>query len=134
MLYSLDNPCKICSGWQHGTLVTFDDIDIVPVVKTHIFHNIMIKACDSLTLRSTGFDTKGKNTTLLHILLAASMSVGLTWERAHLLVDSGSEHPPLISQSFADRMGLRGPLAGGATQANGDYWPLYDVGQLHLEW
>jgi len=29
-------------------------------------------------------------------------------------------------------MGLRGPLAGGATQANGDYLPLYDVGQLHL--
>jgi len=29
-------------------------------------------------------------------------------------------------------MGLRGPLAGGATQANGDYLPLYDVGQLEM--
>jgi len=29
-------------------------------------------------------------------------------------------------------MGLRGPLARGATQANGDYLPLYDVVQLHL--
>jgi len=29
-------------------------------------------------------------------------------------------------------MGLRGPLAGGATQANGDYLPLYYVGQLHM--
>jgi len=29
-------------------------------------------------------------------------------------------------------MGLHGPLAGGATQANSDYLPLYDVGQLHL--
>jgi hypothetical protein len=29
-------------------------------------------------------------------------------------------------------MGLHGSLAGGATQANGDYLPLYDVGQLHL--
>ena len=47
--------------------------------------------------------------------------------------DSGSEHPPLISQSLADQMGLRGPLAGGATQANGEYLPLYDVGQLHME-
>ena len=44
---------------------------------------------------STGLDTKGKNTTILPILLAASMSVGPTWERARLLVDSGSEHPPL---------------------------------------
>ena len=44
------------------------------------------------------------------------------------------EHPPLLSQSLADRMGLRRlePLAGGATQANSDYLPLYDVGQLHL--
>ena len=83
-------------------------------------------------VRSTGLDTKGKNTTILPILLAASMSVGPTWERARLLVDSGSEHPPLISQSLADRMGLRRSLAGGATQANGDYLPLYDVGQLHL--
>ena len=81
---------------------------------------------------STSLDTKGKHTTILPILLAASMSVGPTWERARLLVDSGSEHPPLISQSLADRMGLRGPLAGGATQANGDYLPLYDVGQLHM--
>ena len=48
------------------------------------------------------------------------------------MVDSGSEHPPLISQSLADRMGLRGTLAGGATQANGDYLPLYDVSQLHM--
>jgi len=29
-------------------------------------------------------------------------------------------------------MRLHGPLTGGATQANGDYLPLYDVGQLHL--
>jgi len=85
-----------------------------------------------LSVSSTGLDTKGKNTTILRILLAASVSVGPTWERARLLEDSGSEHPPRISQSLADRMGLRGPLAGGATQANGDYLPLYDVGQLDL--
>jgi len=69
---------------------------------------------------------------MLPILLAASISVGPAWERARLLVDSGSEHPPLISQSLTDQMGLHGPLAGGATQANSDYLPLYDVGQLHL--
>ena len=48
------------------------------------------------------------------------------------MVDSGNEHPPLISQSLVDRMILRGPLAGGATQANSDYLPLYDVGELHM--
>ena len=83
-------------------------------------------------IRTTGLDTMGKNTTILPILLAVSMSVGPTWEQARLLVDFGSEHPPLISQSLADQMELRGPLAGGATQANGDYLPLYDVGQLQL--
>ena len=83
-------------------------------------------------IRPSGLDTRGTDTTILPILLAASMSVGPAWERAHLLVDSGSEHPPLISQSLADWMGLHGPLAGGATQANGDYLPLYDAGQLHL--
>jgi len=81
---------------------------------------------------STGLADKGKNVTILPILLAGSRSVGPTWERARLLVDSGSEHPPLISQSLADRMGLRGPLTGGSTQANGEYLPLYDVGQLHM--
>jgi len=84
-------------------------------------------------VRSTGLDTKGKNTTLLPILLAASMSVGPTWELARLLVDFGNEHPPLISQSLADWMGFHAPLAAGATQANSDYLPLYDVGQLDLE-
>jgi len=83
-------------------------------------------------IRPSGLDTRGTDTTILPILLAASMSVGPAWERARLLVDSGSEHPPLISQSLADWMGLHGPLAGGATQANEDYLPLYDVGLLHL--
>jgi len=81
---------------------------------------------------STGLADKGKNATILPILLAASMSVGPTWERVRLLVDSGSDHPPLISQSLADLMGLCGPLAGGATEGNGEYLPLYDVGQLHM--
>jgi len=69
---------------------------------------------------------------LMSMLVGASMAVGPEWEKARLLVDSGSEHPPLISQDLADRMGLRGTLAGGATQANGEYLPLYDVGKLHL--
>jgi len=103
--------------------------------KLHLLHQ---RKTESITqhmgyvmrVRSTGLDTKGKYTTILAILLAASMSVGPTWERVRLLVDSRSEHPPLNIQSLADRMGLRGPLAGGATQANSDYLPLYDVDQL----
>jgi len=109
----------------------------VTVNKLHLLHQ---RKTGSITqhmgyvkrVRSTGLDTRGKNTTILPILLAAPMSVGPTWERARLLVDSKSEHRPLISQSLADRMGLRRPLAGGATQANGDYLPLYNVGQLQL--
>jgi len=37
-----------------------------------------------------------------------------------------------MSPSLADQMGLHGPLAGGATQTNAEYLPLYNVGKLHL--
>jgi len=48
------------------------------------------------------------------------------------LVDSGSEHPPLISQTLADKLGLQGPIAGGATEANGAFLPLRDVGNIDM--
>jgi len=79
-----------------------------------------------------GHEVNKMNTSMLSILVAASMTVGPAWERTRLLMYSGSEHPPLISQLLSDWMGLHGPLAGGATQANGDYLPLYEVGKLHL--
>ena len=77
-------------------------------------------------VRPSGIDTRGTHTTILPVLLAVSMSVAPAWERACLLVDSGSEHLALISQSLADQMGLHEPLAGGTTQANGDYRFLWD--------
>jgi len=48
-------------------------------------------------IQFTGLDTRGTDTTILPILLATFMLVGPTRERARLLVDSGSEHLPLIS-------------------------------------
>lgn len=53
---------------------------------------------------------------LLTVLMGASLAAGPSWEKASLLVDSGSGHPPLLSQNLANRMGL----TGGATQA--DSW------------
>ena len=50
------------------------------------------------------------------------------WQPARVLVDSGSEHPPLISQDLADRMGMTGVRAGGATQADGACMPFFDIG------
>jgi len=47
--------------------------------------------------------------------IATSMAVGPNWQ---LVVDSGSEHPPLISQDLADCMGITGVRAGRATQAD----------------
>jgi len=38
-------------------------------------------------IRPSGLETRGTDTTILPILLAASMSVGPAWERARLLVD-----------------------------------------------
>jgi len=60
------------------------------------------------------------------------MAVGLHWQPARVLVDSGSEHPPLISQDLADHMGMTGVRAGGATQADGTCLPLFDIGRLDL--
>jgi len=50
------------------------------------------------------------------MFLASSMAVGPAWERACPMVDLGSEHPLLISQSLADQMGLHGPLAARSGQ------------------
>ena len=113
----------------HSEKVTGNKLHLIQQRKTGSIaqHMVYVKRHG---IRSTGLDIRGTETTILRILLAASMSVGPTWERARLLVDSWSEHPPLINQSLADQMGLRGPLAGGATQANSDYLPLYDVDQL----
>ena len=47
---------------------------------------------------TTGLDTKGNHTTILPILLAASMSVGPTWERARLWWTPGVNiHPSLVN-------------------------------------
>ena len=80
----------------------------------------------------TGFIRQIPMGTLLTVLMGASLAVGPSWEKARLLVDSGSEHPPLISQNLANRMGLTGYRMGGATQADGKVLPLYDVGNLEL--
>ena len=48
-------------------------------------------------------------------------------------MDSGSEHPPLLSQSLVDQFRLDGPVTGGATQANESSLPLKDVGELEFE-
>lgn len=55
------------------------------------------------------------------------------WKRAHVLVDSGSQQPPLVSLGFARELGLRqGRRVAGASQAGGASLPLYDVGTLQL--
>ena len=60
------------------------------------------------------------------------MAQGPEWTKARVLVDSGSEHPPLLSQKLADSLSLGGPLVGGATQADSAFLPLHDVGSLHI--
>ena len=63
---------------------------------------------------------------------AGSRSSG-PWKRAHILVDSGSQQPPLISMEFASTLGVTtGPSRTGAAQAGGAAIPIYDVGPLQL--
>ena len=57
---------------------------------------------------------------------------GSEWAKAQVLVDSGSEHPPLISQNMADQLGLAGPISGEATQADVAFLPLRDVGNVDM--
>ena len=63
---------------------------------------------------------------------AGSRSSG-PWKRTHILVDSGSQQPPLICMEFASTLGVTmGPSRTGAAQAGGAAIPIYDVGPLHL--
>ena len=54
-------------------------------------------------------------------MVCTAVAHGSKWAKARVLVDSGSEHPPLISQNMADKLGLAGLISGGATQADGAF-------------
>jgi len=43
---------------------------------------------------------------MLTAMVCATLAVGDEWTKAGALVDSGSEHPPSISQSLPDQLGL----------------------------
>ena len=55
--------------------------------------------------------------TTMAALVCASLAQGPSWDKARLLVDSGSEHPPLISTRMAKQLGLEGQVVSAATQA-----------------
>jgi len=65
-------------------------------------------------------------------MVCTAVAHGSEWAKVRVLVDSGSEHPLLISQSMADKLGLTGPISGGATQADGAFLPLRDVGNVDM--
>ena len=62
------------------------------------------------------------------ILLAAGVASAV-WRPAKVLVDSGSQQPPLLSGEFARRLGCQpGAPSGAAAQADGSLLRLYSVG------
>ena len=65
-------------------------------------------------------------------MVCTAVAHGSEWAKARVLVDSGSEHLPLISQNMADKLGLAGPISGEATQADGAFLPLRDVGNVDI--
>jgi len=65
-------------------------------------------------------------------LVCATLTKGPSWDKARLLIDSGSEHPSLISTRMANQLGLEGQVVSAATQANSDILPLSDMGSLEL--
>jgi len=66
------------------------------------------------------------------VMVCTAVAHGSEWAKARVLLDSGSKHPPLISQSMADKLGLAGPMSGEATQADGTFLPLRDVGNVDM--
>ena len=55
------------------------------------------------------------------------------WLRASVLVDSGSQQVPLVSESFAQALGVaKGPLSGVAAQADGSPVRLWQAGPMSL--
>jgi len=70
--------------------------------------------------------------TTMTALVCASLAQGQAWDKVRLLVDSGSEHPPLISTRMTAQLGLEGQVVSAATQANNEILPLSDVRCLQL--
>jgi hypothetical protein len=54
------------------------------------------------------------------------------WRPTKILVDSGSQQPPLMSASLANEMGLSGIQVDGAECANAEILPIYSVGSVYL--
>ena len=77
-------------------------------------------------------DPMGQNVpSMFTAMVCTAVAPGPKWAKARVLVDSGSENPPLISQT--DRLGLDGPISGEAT-ADGAFLPLRDDGNVDLTW
>ena len=70
--------------------------------------------------------------TLMSAMVCAAMLQGPEWTKARVIVDVGSEHSPFLDQKLADSLPLGGPLVGGATQADGAFLPLRDVGSVDI--
>jgi len=49
-------------------------------------------------------------------LFCASLAQGPSWDEEQLLVDSGSEHPPLISTRMAKQLGPEVQVVGAPTR------------------
>ena len=66
------------------------------------------------------------------LLVAGVCSAAAPWQEVKVLVDSGSQQEPLMSQDLARRLGLRGVLSATAAQANGQPLPIYSVGPVQM--
>ncbi len=66
------------------------------------------------------------------LLAGVACAVDGGWKEAKVLVDSGSQQQDLVSNAFAEKLGLRGRLSGAAAQADGSLIPLYDVGNVEI--
>jgi len=69
---------------------------------------------------------------MFETIVYTAVTHGSEWAKAQVLVDSDSEHPLLISQNMADKLGLAGPISGETTQTDGAFLPLWDVRNVDM--
>ena len=60
------------------------------------------------------------------VMVYTEVTHGSAGVKVKVLVDSGIEHPPLMSQSMADKLRFAGPISGEVAQGDGTFLPLRD--------
>jgi len=66
------------------------------------------------------------------VMVYTAVAHGSEWPKLGFWWTRVANILPLISQNMADKLGLASPISGEATQADGVFLPLWDVGNVDM--